>query len=55
MNFTLRLREDLRRQIEAYAKKEERSLNEEMVHRLEESFRREAADKMLSTAQALLE
>lgn len=55
VNFTLRLREDLRRQIEASAKKEERSLNEEMVQRLEESFRRETAAELMGKAQWLLD
>jgi hypothetical protein len=54
VNFTLRLREDLRRRIETIAKKEKRSLNEEMVLRLEESFRRESDDKTLAEMRDLL-
>ena len=45
----------LRRQIEAAAKKEDRSLNEEIVHRLEDTFRRDTADKILDNAQRLLD
>ena len=38
VNFTLRMREDLRRRLAQIAKKEDRSLNEEIVRRLEQSF-----------------
>ena len=55
VHFSLRLREDLRRQLEAAANKENRSLNEEMVARLEESFKRETADKILDKSQAALD
>jgi hypothetical protein len=38
VNFTLRLREDLRKRLERAADKAERSLNIEIVERLEASF-----------------
>jgi hypothetical protein len=38
VQLTLRLKEDLRRDIERAAKREARSLNEEIVRRIEESF-----------------
>jgi hypothetical protein len=43
-NFTLRLREDLRRRLERDAKKGDRSLNAEIVERLERSY--EVASKL---------
>ena len=54
VNFTLRLREDLRRQLDQIAEKENRSLNEEMVHRLEGSLRAAVADEVLGQAKDLL-
>src|ERR1051325_3920382 len=54
VNFTLRLREDLRRRLEAAAKKEERSLNEEIVRRLEESFQMANANEVLARAIGIL-
>lgn len=37
-NFTLRLREDLRRKLEKEATRKDHSLNSEIVERLEQSF-----------------
>lgn len=54
VNITLRMREGLRRQIETAAKKEDRSLNEEMVARLEESFKREKADEILAESKRII-
>src|SRR5262249_31451391 len=47
----LRGTKDLRRRLKAAAKKSGRSDNAEMVERLENSFRREAADEVLDRAQ----
>ena len=47
VGLTLRLREDLRLRLENSAEKEGRSLNNEVIQRIEESFRRETADKVL--------
>jgi Arc-like DNA binding domain len=38
VQFKVRLREDLRKRLEIAAKNQDRSLNSEMVHRLEHSF-----------------
>jgi Arc-like DNA binding domain len=39
--FSLRMREELRRQLEREAKRQERSMNAEIIQRLEGSFHRE--------------
>jgi len=39
--FSLRIREDLRKRIEREAQRQERSMNTEIIERLEESFNRE--------------
>ncbi|HZR88434.1 MAG TPA: Arc family DNA-binding protein [Bradyrhizobium sp.] len=44
VQFKLRIRENLRRQIEKAAKAHEASINTEMANRLEASFRQEAPD-----------
>ena len=54
VNLTLRLREDLRRQLEREAKQKDQSLNAEIVSRLEQSFERVPADKVLAVAHGLL-
>jgi Arc-like DNA binding domain len=46
----LRLREDLRRPLAAEAKKAGRSLNREIVHRLEQSFSQEALTSAVRSA-----
>jgi hypothetical protein len=50
INFTLRMREDLRRRLAQVAKKEERSLNEEIVHRLEQSLQTEREGELIHKA-----
>jgi hypothetical protein len=56
VQLTLRLREDLRRSIERTAKRDGRSLNEEIVRRIEESFSygdwREAREKLVAAMTA---
>jgi hypothetical protein len=42
--FSLRIREELRKRIEREAQRQERSMNTEIIERLEESFRREDND-----------
>jgi hypothetical protein len=51
VQFKLRIREALRRRLEAAAEAEERSLNSEIAHRLENSFEQE---KSLHMLEALL-
>jgi hypothetical protein len=52
----LRLPENLRRRIEHSAKKQQRSLNAEIIHRLEESFtRQDQAALIEKTATAVVE
>jgi uncharacterized protein (DUF1778 family) len=55
IQVNLRLTRDLRKRLVAAAKKAGRSLNAEMVARLESTFRRETADKVLDEAQRILE
>jgi hypothetical protein len=50
VNFTLRMREDLRRRLAQIAKREERSLNEEIVHRLEQSLQTEREGEIIHKA-----
>ena len=50
IQVNLRLPANLRRRLAQEAKKARRSLNQEMVLRLEQTFRREAADVMLRRA-----
>jgi hypothetical protein len=53
IQFKLRIREGLRRQIEREAKKNGRSVNSEAVARLEQSFaQQETADLIKDTARA---
>jgi hypothetical protein len=47
VGLKLRLREALRKKIEAAAKAEERSLNNEVVARLERSFAQEDSNKQI--------
>lgn len=51
IQVNLRLRQDLRRRLMQGAKKAKRSLNAEIVERLERSFQREHADELLKSAQ----
>jgi hypothetical protein len=51
VTLSLRIREELRRQLEREAKRQERSLNAEIIHRLEQSFRK--SDDAELTADAL--
>ena len=51
IQVNLRLRQDLHRRLTQGAKKARRSLNAEMVERLERSFQREHADELLKSAQ----
>jgi hypothetical protein len=51
VQFKLRIREALRRRLEAVARAEERSLNSEIAHRLETSFEQE---KNVQLLEALL-
>jgi hypothetical protein len=51
----LRLREEFRQRLVREAEKSGRSFNQEMVHRLEESFRRETAESTMQKAHAFLE
>jgi hypothetical protein len=51
IQVNLRLPANLRRRLAQEAKKARRSLNQEMVLRLEQTFRREAADVMLQRAK----
>jgi len=54
VNFTLRMREGLRRQLEQIAARKKRSINEEIVHRLEQSLRREQEGELLEMAKDTL-
>jgi Arc-like DNA binding domain len=47
VQFKLRIREALRRRLEAVARAEERSLNSEIAHRLEKSFEQEKNSLLL--------
>lgn len=51
IQVNLRLTKDLRKRLAAAAEKSGKSLNAEMVARLELSFQRENADKILAGAQ----
>ena len=50
VQVNLRLRESFRKQIEKAADKSGRSFNQEIVHRLEESFRAENIDAIVRRA-----
>src|SRR5262249_53616906 len=52
VQFKLRIREELRRQLEAAAWSEERSLNSEIAHRLEDSFTEERNSILLESLLA---
>jgi hypothetical protein len=54
VQVNLRMREDFRQRLLREAEKGERSFNQELVRRLEESFRRDAADAALGRAEAAL-
>src|SRR5262249_17838582 len=47
VQFKLRIREALRRRLEATARAEERSLNGEIAHRLENSFEQDKNSRLL--------
>ena len=51
IQVNLRLPQDLRRRLMREAKKGRRSLNTEMIARLEHSFERDDADELLKSAQ----
>jgi hypothetical protein len=54
VGLTLRLREDLRRRLAKEAEKADRSLNQEVIDRLEESFRKNTAEGVLGETIHLL-
>jgi Arc-like DNA binding domain len=47
VQFKLRIREALRRRLQAFARAEERSLNSEIAHRLESSFEQARTSRLL--------
>jgi Arc-like DNA binding domain len=54
--LSLRIREEMRRRLEREAKKQERSLNAEIVNRLEQSIQaQDAADRDAGTEKAFLD
>lgn len=49
------MRDDLRQRLKRQAKKEDRSFNGELIHRLEQSFERDTAAALLAEAQKLMQ
>ena len=54
VQVNLRMREDFRQRLLREAEKGERSFNQELVRRLEESFRRDDVDDALGRASAMV-
>jgi hypothetical protein len=53
VQLKVRMREDLRRRLEREAERREDSLNNEIVRRLESSFKRDADQDLVSAVRAL--
>jgi|Tabmets5t2r1_1033131.scaffolds.fasta_scaffold98295_2 hypothetical protein len=53
VQLKVRMREDLRRRLEREAERREDSLNNEIVRRLESSFKRDADQDLASAVRAL--